>query len=71
MNASSNNPPAAPGRASTPSNLSAPSATGERRKSAAYDSAPSQGIWEADREKKNQGFLKKLMSNKLAPSFLK
>jgi hypothetical protein len=70
MDAPSNNTSAAASRASTPAALSTTTST-DRRKSGAYDSAPSQGHWESDKEREHQGFLKKLFSNKLAPSFLK
>ncbi|KJX96661.1 hypothetical protein TI39_contig607g00015 [Zymoseptoria brevis] len=44
---------------------------GDRRKSGAYDTAPSQGVWEADKERQHKGFLQKVLGNKLTPSFLK
>ncbi|SMQ52995.1 unnamed protein product [Zymoseptoria tritici ST99CH_3D7] len=68
-----------PASAASASNSQSTSATtsrsqtpaGDRRKSGAYDSAPSQGVWEADKERQHKGFLQMVLGNKLTPSFLK
>ncbi|EGP84838.1 uncharacterized protein MYCGRDRAFT_94869 [Zymoseptoria tritici IPO323] len=68
--------PASAGSASNSQSTSATTSrsqtpAGDRRKSGAYDSAPSQGVWEADKERQHKGFLQMVLGNKLTPSFLK